>query len=77
MLMMTWTMRTGTTVRTKTIFSRLPCGLFLSAGSAYAADKPNIVEIWGDDIGESNISAYNFGRMGYRTPNINASPRKA
>ncbi len=33
-------------------------------------DKPNIVVIWGDDIGESNISAYNFGLMGYQTPNI-------
>ncbi|MFT5052471.1 MAG: arylsulfatase A-like enzyme [Chlamydiales bacterium] len=34
------------------------------------ADKPNIVVIWGDDIGQSNISAYTFGVMGYRTPNI-------
>ena len=32
--------------------------------------QPNIVIIWGDDIGESNISAYNFGLMGYQTPNI-------
>jgi arylsulfatase A-like enzyme len=32
--------------------------------------KPNIVIIWGDDIGQSNISAYTFGLMGYRTPNI-------
>jgi len=37
---------------------------------AQAQDKPNIVVIWGDDIGESNISAYNFGLMGYQTPNI-------
>ncbi len=35
-----------------------------------AAKKPNILIIWGDDIGEFNISAYNMGRMGYRTPNI-------
>jgi len=35
-----------------------------------AADKPNILVIWGDDIGQSNISAYTFGLMGYRTPNI-------
>jgi arylsulfatase A-like enzyme len=37
-----------------------------------AADvkKPNIVIIWGDDIGQSNISAYTKGLMGYRTPNI-------
>ena len=34
------------------------------------ADKPNILVIWGDDIGVHNISAYNHGIMGYRTPNI-------
>ena len=32
--------------------------------------SPNIVVIWGDDIGQSNISAYTQGLMGYRTPNI-------
>ncbi len=32
--------------------------------------KPNILVIWGDDIGEFNISAYNMGMMGYKTPNI-------
>jgi arylsulfatase A-like enzyme len=32
--------------------------------------KPNILIIWGDDIGWFNISAYNHGIMGYRTPNI-------
>lgn len=32
--------------------------------------KPNIVIIWGDDIGQFNISAYNMGMMGYKTPNI-------
>jgi arylsulfatase A-like enzyme len=38
---------------------------------AHAADKqPNIVIIWGDDIGQSNISAYSRGMMGYQTPNI-------
>ncbi|MEH6581515.1 MAG: arylsulfatase [Halioglobus sp.] len=40
------------------------------AQSALAADKPNILIIWGDDIGPFNISAYNMGIMGYRTPNI-------
>jgi len=35
-----------------------------------AADKPNILIIWGDDIGGFNISAYNRGAMGYKTPNI-------
>jgi hypothetical protein len=38
---------------------------------AQAADKkPNILVIWGDDIGIHNISAYNLGVMGYKTPNI-------
>jgi arylsulfatase len=32
--------------------------------------KPNILVIWGDDIGIHNVSAYNHGVMGYRTPNI-------
>src|SRR5260370_21610157 len=43
------------------------------AGAANAKaqqKKPNILIIWGDDIGEFNISAYNMGRMGYKTPNI-------
>ncbi len=32
--------------------------------------KPNILIIWGDDIGQFNVSAYNNGMMGYKTPNI-------
>jgi arylsulfatase len=43
----------------------------LAVSSPLAAqDKPNILVIWGDDIGQSNISAYTFGLVGYRTPNI-------
>jgi arylsulfatase A-like enzyme len=34
--------------------------------------KPNILIIWGDDIGQLNLSAYNMGIMGYRTPNIDS-----
>ena len=34
------------------------------------ADKPNVLVIWGDDIGISNLSCYSDGLMGYRTPNI-------
>ena len=34
------------------------------------AKKPNILILWGDDIGWLNISAYNHGLMGYKTPNI-------
>jgi arylsulfatase A-like enzyme len=40
------------------------------AASAQTTDKPNILVIWGDDIGGFNISAYNQGMTGYRTPNI-------
>jgi arylsulfatase A-like enzyme len=43
--------------------------LILPAASL-AQDKPNILVIWGDDIGQSNISAYTMGLVGYRTPNI-------
>src|ERR1022692_3742693 len=35
-----------------------------------ATKKPNILIIWGDDIGWFNVSAYNHGIMGYRTPKI-------
>jgi arylsulfatase len=34
------------------------------------AKKPNILVIWGDDIGQFNVGAYNNGMMGYKTPNI-------
>ena len=44
--------------------------LTLCAVAASAQDKPNILVIWGDDIGFWNISAYNHGMMGYKTPNI-------
>ena len=47
-------------------------GLAFIASPAFAAaaKKPNIVVIWGDDVGWFNISAYNMGMMGYKTPNI-------
>jgi arylsulfatase len=45
--------------------------LCLAAVSTQAkTDKPNILVIWGDDIGWSNISAYHRGMLGSRTPNI-------
>ena len=48
--------------------------MFFCAGmmtfSLMAQKKPNILVIWGDDIGQSNISAYTKGMMGYQTPNI-------
>ena len=43
---------------------------FLSCVAVAQAEKPNIVIIWGDDIGQSDISAYTMGLMGFQTPNI-------
>jgi arylsulfatase A-like enzyme len=46
--------------------------LLTAGGSAIAQQtaKPNILVIFGDDIGQTNISAYSFGVVGYKTPNI-------
>ena len=58
---------------TKTsILKHLILALMIVSGSSFAADKPNILVIWGDDIGVHNISAYNHGIMGYQTPNIDS-----
>ncbi|ARD21623.1 arylsulfatase [Shewanella japonica] len=46
--------------------------LGMLSASATAASKPNILVIWGDDIGQANVSAYTFGLMGYQTPNIDS-----
>ena len=45
-------------------------GMFLAPRAAHAADKPNILVIFGDDIGQTNISRYTHGLVGYSTPNI-------
>lgn len=42
----------------------------LLSTAAFAAERPNILVIWGDDIGITNISKYSHGMMGYQTPNI-------
>ena len=52
------------------LVSAIFVALTLAAGSAFAAKKPNILVIWGDDIGRANISAYTRGLVGYTTPNI-------
>ena len=41
-----------------------------ATATAQTDKKPNILVIFGDDIGQTNISAYSFGLMGYETPNI-------
>ena len=69
-------------MKTKILFKILAlCTMavaFFSIGPfANAADKkPNILIIWGDDIGYWNVSAYNQGVMGYRTPNIDRIARE-
>jgi arylsulfatase len=54
-----------TEIRATILLSFLVC-----SSAAFAAEKPNILVIWGDDVGQSNISAYTMGMMGYQTPNI-------
>jgi arylsulfatase A-like enzyme len=51
---------------------RLPilASILLFSQHAIAADKPNILVVWGDDVGQTNISAYTHGLVGYETPNI-------
>ena len=44
--------------------------VLMTASTAAAQDRPNVLVIWGDDVGWSNVSAYNLGIMGYETPNI-------
>jgi arylsulfatase len=51
-------------------------GLLTGAPAHADAKQPNIVIIWGDDIGQSNVSAYSHGLMGYRTPNIDRVARE-
>jgi arylsulfatase A-like enzyme len=46
------------------------------APPAFAQQKPNILILWGDDIGYWNVSAYNQGMMGYKTPNIDRIARE-
>ena len=54
----------------KFISNLIVFGLLLMSGPLLAQKKPNILVIWGDDIGTWNISHNNRGMMGYRTPNI-------
>ena len=59
------------------IFVSLFLSLTLFAGSPQAApDRPNVLVIWGDDVGYDNVSAYNLGMMGYKTPNIDRIARE-
>jgi arylsulfatase A-like enzyme len=48
----------------------IAAGVMVCSSPAMAAKQPNILVIWGDDVGQSNISAYTRGLVGYKTPNI-------
>ena len=68
-------MEEETDMRSKRPTGRILVGTALlalaaSAAGAQETDKPNILVIWGDDIGQTNLSTYSFGLMGYETPNI-------
>ncbi|UWU80660.1 arylsulfatase [Bradyrhizobium huanghuaihaiense] len=53
-----------------------PAAPATSPAPAAPGRRPNILVIFGDDIGQTNISAYSFGVMGYRTPNIDRIARE-
>jgi len=60
------------TLKKTALATAIAAGALIGTHS-HATDKPpNILVIWGDDIGQFNISAYNNGIMGYRTPNIDS-----
>ena len=65
-------------MRTRGWFFALVAAIVLASPTAAKAQetKPNILVIWGDDIGQYNISAYNMGVMGYRTPNVDRIARE-
>ena len=50
--------------------------LLFVAAPVVAAKPPNVLVIWGDDVGWSNASCFNLGLMGYRTPNIDRLARE-
>ena len=63
-------------MKTKLLFAALSLALMCvfttnaQSPAPSSAKKPNILVIFGDDIGQTNVSAYSMGLMGYRTPNI-------
>jgi arylsulfatase A-like enzyme len=63
-------MREGNATRRGVLAFALLAAAVLVAAPAAAQKKPNILVIWGDDIGQFNVSAYNHGMMGYKTSNI-------
>ena len=62
-------------MRVKITFKLVLLAALAMSGAVHAAQKPNILIIWGDDIGPWNLSTYNQGMMGFRTPNIDRIAR--
>jgi len=64
-------------VMSRSIFTILiVAGSLLISTGVRAQERPNILVIWGDDIGWANLSAYNHAVMGYGTPNIDRIARE-
>ncbi len=57
-------------IKRSIIAGLVACGL--STAAVAASKQPNILVIWGDDIGWQNVSAYGMGTMGYTTPAIDS-----
>jgi hypothetical protein len=53
-------------------FAAIAAATVICAPAAAQQQKPNILIIWGDDIGTFNVSAFNHGMMGYKTPSIDS-----
>ena len=60
----------GAAVLATATLTLLPSTAHAQRGRSAGGDQPNILVIWGDDVGWSNINAYNRGMMGYKTPNL-------
>ena len=63
------------TIRTQRGARALLAFLICILPTLAVAKSPNILVIWGDDIGITNLSAYSDGLMGYTTPNIDRIAR--
>ena len=63
---------TGFKLQRMTLWFAAAAMAVIAATPALAQKQPNVLVIWGDDIGQFNVSAYNNGMMGYRTPNIDS-----
>ena len=59
-----------TTCWLRTCAAALATAVMLTPALSHAQKKPNILVIFGDDVGQTNTSAYGLGVVGYKTPNI-------